>query len=318
MGDADRAAARPRRWCSIATRHDPLLSPDSITYLSAADHIRAGHGLTDFTGKPLAVFGPIYPLLLAPGGRSLVWATIVGVDVDRRRQRADGGAAASASSPDRRARPARWHSVPARASCGWHRWCGARRRTRPSRWRCWSCCRAQPLTTRTAAVGGLLAGVGFLTRYAGVGLIATGAVMVAASAWRADRARRSWCKRLRSVRRAARSASARSGSSATSIETGQPLGPRFEGGATEPLYSNHPAGADRHRPHRGGRRLVGDSAQSADRHGRRDRDRARWPLWRCTAARPLLSISASPRSRSLRSSCRSSLAASPPTTSNCG
>ena len=45
----------------IATRHDPLLSPDSITYLSAADHVRAGHGLTDFTGKPLAVFGPVYP-----------------------------------------------------------------------------------------------------------------------------------------------------------------------------------------------------------------------------------------------------------------
>ena len=62
----------------IATRHDPLLSPDSITYLSAADHVRAGHGLTDFTGKSLAVFGPIFPLLLAPGGRSLVWATVVG------------------------------------------------------------------------------------------------------------------------------------------------------------------------------------------------------------------------------------------------
>ncbi|MDP9463663.1 MAG: hypothetical protein M3P52_03490, partial [Actinomycetota bacterium] len=62
----------------IATRQDPLLSPDSITYLSAADHIRSGQGLTDFTIKPLAVFGPIYPLLLTPGGRSLVWATIVG------------------------------------------------------------------------------------------------------------------------------------------------------------------------------------------------------------------------------------------------
>ena len=62
----------------IATRHDPLLSPDSITYLSVADHIRSGHGITDFTDKPLAVFGPLYPLLLTAGGRSLVWATIVG------------------------------------------------------------------------------------------------------------------------------------------------------------------------------------------------------------------------------------------------
>ena len=63
----------------IATRHDPLLSPDSITYLSAAQHVRSGHGLTDFTGKPLAVFGPVYPLLLSPGGRSLAWATVVGM-----------------------------------------------------------------------------------------------------------------------------------------------------------------------------------------------------------------------------------------------
>ena len=63
----------------IATRHVPLLSPDSITYLSVADHIRSGQGLTDFTTKPLGVFGPLYPLLLSPGGRNLAWARIVGV-----------------------------------------------------------------------------------------------------------------------------------------------------------------------------------------------------------------------------------------------
>ena len=62
----------------VATRKGPLLSPDSITYLSAAQHLRAGEGLTDFTGRPLAVFGPLYPILLSVGGRSLLWVRLVG------------------------------------------------------------------------------------------------------------------------------------------------------------------------------------------------------------------------------------------------
>ena len=216
----------------IATRHDPLLSPDSITYLSAADHVRAGRGLTDFTGKPLAVFGPVFPLLLAPGGRSLVWATVVG---------ATSIAAATALMAmllHRRIRPitALAGAFAFGASQGFVRMASTVWTEAPyaaialamlvvlSRW---------PITARTATLGGLLAGVGFLTRYAGVGLIATGAVMVAASAWRA-------ADRTVLMQRLAAFASAALGISAVwvirnLIKSGQPLGPRFEGGATEPL-----------------------------------------------------------------------------------
>jgi hypothetical protein len=89
------------------------------------------------------------------------------------------------------------------------------------------------MTTRTALVGGVLAGAGFLTRYAGAGLIAAGAVMVAVAAWR-DGARDMVVKRI-----GAFAAGAIAISSIwvirNLVETGQPLGPRFEGGATEPL-----------------------------------------------------------------------------------
>jgi hypothetical protein len=91
----------------------------------------------------------------------------------------------------------------------------------------------KPTTIRSAAIGGLLAGIGFLTRYAGVGLVATGAVMIAASTWVA-RDRRAFVRQLGAFT---------TGAVAISsiwiirnlVETGQPLGPRFEGGANEPL-----------------------------------------------------------------------------------
>ena len=152
----------------IATRHDPLLSPDSITYLSAAEHVRAGHGLTDFTGKPLAVFGPVYPLLLAPGGRSLAWATVVGA------VSLAAGSALMGLLLRRRVRPiaALAGALAFGASQGFVRMASV----------VWSeapyaaialamlvVLSSAALTTRTAAVAGLLAGVGFLTRYAGVG-----------------------------------------------------------------------------------------------------------------------------------------------------
>jgi hypothetical protein len=216
----------------IATRHDPLLSPDSITYLSAADHVRAGQGLTDFTGKSLAVFGPIFPLLLAPGGRNLLWATVVC---------ATSIAAASALMAvllQRRARPiaALAGALALGASQGFVRVASIVWSEAPyaaialvmllvlSRW---------PITARTASIGGLLAGVGFLTRYAGVGLMATGAVMVAVSAWRAaDRA--ALTKRLGAFAVGALGLSA-AWVIRNLIESGQALGPRFEGGAAEPL-----------------------------------------------------------------------------------
>lgn len=216
----------------IATRHDPLLSPDSITYLSAADHIRAGGGITDFTMKPLAVFGPLYPILLAPGGRSLVWATIVGAvaiaaggalmwAVLQRRVRpvmALGGALAFGASQGLvRIASTVWSEGPY-AAISLAMLVVLSRRS---------------ITTRTAAIGGLLAGAGFLTRYAGAGLVMTGGVMVVTTCW-LDRDRERAVKRI-----AAFAAAALAISSIwvirNLVETGQALGPRFSGGATEPL-----------------------------------------------------------------------------------
>jgi len=89
------------------------------------------------------------------------------------------------------------------------------------------------ITTRTAAIGGLLGGLGFLTRYAGAGLLATGAVIVAVSASQ-DGGRSKVMRPL-----GAFSATAVAVISLwvvrNLVETGQPLGPRFEGGAAEPL-----------------------------------------------------------------------------------
>jgi hypothetical protein len=216
----------------IATRHDPLLSPDSITYLSVADHVRSGHGLTDFTDKPLAVFGPIYPLLLSVGGRSLMWATIVGV------ASIAAGSALMGVLLHRRVRPvvAFGAALAFGASQGFVRMASV----------VWSeapyaaialatllVLSRTPITTRTAAIGGLLSGVGFLTRYAGVGLVATGAVMVVASAWPTDE-RADLLKRLGAFSGAAIGISS-VWVIRNLVETGQPLGPRFEGGAVEPL-----------------------------------------------------------------------------------
>jgi hypothetical protein len=216
----------------IATRHDPLLSPDSITYLSAADHVRSGHGLTDFTGKSLAVFGPIFPLLLAPGGRSLVWATVVGATSVaagsalmavllqprvRRITALAGALALAASEGFVRIASVVWSEAPYAAIA-------LAMLIVLSRW---------PITTRTAIIGGLLAGIGFLTRYAGVGLMATGAVMVAATTWRA-------ADRVALIKRLGAFSAGALGLSAVwvirnLIESGQALGPRFEGGTAEPL-----------------------------------------------------------------------------------
>ena len=64
----------------LATRHGPVLSPDSVTYLSAARNLVAGHGYTDFTGHAVTTFPPGYSVLLAIGrwaGLSLLMAARV-------------------------------------------------------------------------------------------------------------------------------------------------------------------------------------------------------------------------------------------------
>lgn len=216
----------------VATRHNPLLSPDSITYLSAAEHLRSGHGWTDFTTKPLTVFGPLYPLLLSPGGRSLVWATIVGAvsiaaasalmwALLRGRVRplvaVAGALGLGASQGLVWMASVVWSDTPYTAIALGTLVVLARR----------------PVTTPTAALGGLLAAAGFLTRYAGVGLMVTGVVMIAAALWQDD-------ELDHMAHRLTAFASTALGVTAVwvvrnLIETGQPLGPRFEGGANEPL-----------------------------------------------------------------------------------
>ncbi len=49
----------------VATRHGPALSPDSVTYISAARNLAAGHGFTDLTGQPNTTFAPGFSTLLA-------------------------------------------------------------------------------------------------------------------------------------------------------------------------------------------------------------------------------------------------------------
>jgi hypothetical protein len=216
----------------IATRHDPLLSPDSITYLSVADHIRSGRGLTDFTTKPMTVFGPLYPLLLAIGGRSLLWARVIGACsiaagtavmgiILRRRTHpavAVAGALAFAASIGMvRMASVVWSEAPyaviALAML--------------------AVLSGVPLTARVAALGGVLAGLGFLTRYAGVGLLVTGAVMVVTATWNRDHP-------AVVIRRLGIFLGCGIGVGSiwairNIVETGQPLGPRFSGGAAEPF-----------------------------------------------------------------------------------
>jgi len=76
-GAARDALTRHARWLTvglailaavatwIATRHGPGMSPDSVTYLSAARNLASGHGYSDFTGQALTNFPPGYPALVA-------------------------------------------------------------------------------------------------------------------------------------------------------------------------------------------------------------------------------------------------------------
>ncbi len=214
----------------IATRDDPVLSADSITYLSAAENLRDVDGYRDFTGQQLAHFPPVFPALLAIGGRSLTWAALVG---------AAAAAVTAALLVGVLAARVRW---PAAVAGGLlYVLAQAAIRTEQTVWSegpyvalslaMIYVLRREGVTTRRAAGAGLLAGLGFLTRYAGAGLVVTGLVMVVVAS-RADR------------RRAVRCGGAYlgvSGSLATIwmarnlAATGDPLGPHFRGGAGESL-----------------------------------------------------------------------------------
>ena len=217
----------------FATRRGPVLSPDSISYLSTAQHVRSGNGLTDFSGRPLTVFGPILPLLLAAGGRSLLWARIVGAS-----------AVAGASwlmfvLLYRRVRP--WAAVVAAASFGVSQ---GLVRVGSTVWSetpyilivvgVLAVLAIEPLTERRVAIGGLLCGLGFLTRYAGAGLVITGAVVVAIASLTLERRR---AVRLLAIHLGVAAATCATWLVRNVIETGETFGPRFSGGATDSLQA---------------------------------------------------------------------------------
>lgn len=213
----------------LATRADPLLSPDSMTYLAAADHLRSGQGLTDFTGEPLTVFPPVFPVLLSPGGRDLAWAstvTALAVAVSalllfmllRHRVRpwvAAGAAAGFATAQGTvRVGSTVWSEMPYVAVSLGAMVVLSRRGA---------------LTRPWLVLGGALAGLGFLTRYAGLGLVLTGGTVVLAACGPG------WAARLRAAGTYAVGAAAVAAPwlFRNLLRTGEPLGPRFEGGTTD-------------------------------------------------------------------------------------
>lgn len=56
----------------LATPHGPGIAPNSVVYLSAAEHLRAGEGFLALRQQggvgPLAHYPPLFPLLIAAGG----------------------------------------------------------------------------------------------------------------------------------------------------------------------------------------------------------------------------------------------------------
>lgn len=207
----------------FATRSDPRLSPDSITYLAAADHLRHGTGLSDFTRAPLAVFPPLYPLVLAPGGTSLLWVRIVG--------------AVSMVSCCWLLFVLLEHRVRAAAALGAVVAFGASygmvltTSSTVSEPVCVGLCLAmlvvlgrQPLTDRACAVAGVLAALSFLTRYAAIGSLVTVVVVAAVGT-----------RRWRAVLAAAVPAVGLSAAWLVRnlVTTDTLMGPRFAGGADE-------------------------------------------------------------------------------------
>ena len=223
------AAVVPFVVVIYATRSDPLLSPDSMHYLAVATHIRSGHGITDLTGLPMTVFPPVFPFLLVPGGPSLLWARIVGaaalgvaawclfLAVRRRTTTTVGLLAALAlglSAGLVRVASTVWSETPYLAISAATLLVLSHPR----------------LSDRRLISGGLLAAAGFLTRYAGAGLMVAAAVMVALRVW--PTARR-W--RSATVWATAAAVPVAAWLVRNMVATGQPLGPRFEGGSSNPL-----------------------------------------------------------------------------------
>ena len=213
-----------------STRNGPILSPDSITYISAAESLRSLAGFIDFTGEPLTHFPPIFPLLLVPGGRSLLWASIIGVicsaaiavllyNLFELRVRSSAALVGTAlyvlSQAAARIESMVWSETPYLMFALATMYVLSR----------------QSPTTRSAAAAGILAGLCFLTRYAGAGLVLTGLVMVIV----ATMEDKHHLRRCTISYLTAPAALASLWIARNLFATGEPLGPHFEGGAGESL-----------------------------------------------------------------------------------
>lgn len=49
----------------VTAHYGPGAEPDTVTYLAAAHHLRAGHGFADIDGSPLTLFPPVFPAAVA-------------------------------------------------------------------------------------------------------------------------------------------------------------------------------------------------------------------------------------------------------------
>lgn len=50
----------------VATRPNPVLTPDSVAYVASAAHLADGEGHTDVDGRPITLFAPGFAVVLAP------------------------------------------------------------------------------------------------------------------------------------------------------------------------------------------------------------------------------------------------------------
>ncbi len=171
------------------------LSPDSVSYLAAADQVLAGHGPRDFQGGPLVLWPPFYPLLLAAaapvvGGvlaagvlvQTLAQALVAGLLVHWWRRLgvatpllAAGAAILALNRVTLHAAGYLWseplYGLLALAAVAV------------------VAVPEGPVNGRRAAAAGVLAGAAWATRYLGVAVVATVVTAILAAGWRGHRRR---------------------------------------------------------------------------------------------------------------------------------
>jgi hypothetical protein len=172
----------------VATGHGPGLSPDAVTYISAARNLAAGHGYIDLTGQANTTFAPGFPAILA-AGEHLGLGILDGV---RLLNAASFGAIVLLTWV-----LARRHIASRQLALATTAFVAISPALLNVAGKAWSeplfcvvllafivvveTARASPEQTgRMAAVAGLIAGAGFLVRYAALALIITGMIALIA------------------------------------------------------------------------------------------------------------------------------------------